>query len=136
MRSADQPVAHIAVERLRGEMWVRSRHAGALNWVVDPRSTPRPFESADALWAELRGRRGRRRDTYCSGLHRSFAIRASLVDPLAFTMTHAMLLTLKSRAEGRRGSRAAASFPRQTVDAAYRSGIPALFAFSSFIQSS
>lgn len=51
----DEPGAHVAVERLRGEMWVRSRHAGALKWVVDPPIDAAAFESVDALWGKLRG---------------------------------------------------------------------------------
>ncbi len=50
----DEAGAHVAVERLRGEMWVRSRHAGALKWVVAPPIDAASFESADALWGKLR----------------------------------------------------------------------------------
>ena len=50
----DEAGAHVAVERLRGEMWVRSRHAGALKWVVAPPLDAASFETADALWAKLR----------------------------------------------------------------------------------
>lgn len=51
----DDAGAHVAVERLRGEMWMRSRHAGALKWVVDPPIDAAAFESVDALWGKLRG---------------------------------------------------------------------------------
>jgi len=51
----DEEGAHVAVERLRGEMWVRSRHAGALKWVVEPPVDAAAFESVDALWGKLRG---------------------------------------------------------------------------------
>lgn len=51
----DEAGAHVAVERLRGEMWVRSRHAGALKWVVDPPIDAAAFESVEALWGKLRG---------------------------------------------------------------------------------
>lgn len=50
----DEAGAHVAVERLRGEMWVRSRHAGALKWVIDPPIDAAAFESVDALWGKLR----------------------------------------------------------------------------------
>ena len=50
----DEPGAHVAVERLRGELWVRSRHAGALKWVVDPPIDAAAFESVDLLWGKLR----------------------------------------------------------------------------------
>lgn len=46
--------AHVAVERLRGDMWVRSRHAGALKWVVSPPVDAAAFEWVDALWGKLR----------------------------------------------------------------------------------
>ncbi len=50
----DEAGAHVAVERLRGEMWVRSRHAGALKWVIDPPIDAAAFESVDLLWGKLR----------------------------------------------------------------------------------
>ena len=50
----DKAGAQVAVERLRGEMWMRSRHAGALKWVVSKPVDGASFESPDALWAELR----------------------------------------------------------------------------------
>ena len=50
----DEPGAHVAVERLRGEMWVRSRHVGALKWVIDPPIDAAAFESVDLLWGKLR----------------------------------------------------------------------------------
>ena len=52
----DDAGAHVAVERLRGEMWVRSRHAGALKWVVEPPIDAAAFETVDALLAALRSR--------------------------------------------------------------------------------
>jgi len=50
----DERGAHIAVERLRGELWMRSRHAGALKWIIDPPIDAAAFESVDALWGKLR----------------------------------------------------------------------------------
>ena len=51
----DEAGAHVAVERLRGELWVRSRHARALKWLIDPPIDAAAFESVDALWGKLRG---------------------------------------------------------------------------------
>jgi hypothetical protein len=50
----DERGAHIAVERLRGELWIRSRHARALKWLIDPPIDAASFDSVDALWGKLR----------------------------------------------------------------------------------